>query len=80
MPKTKVISGTEIVKIRITTATKERLQQDAEANYRTFQDQVRMVLDQWMIMNYSHNTMADKENPAIAEQKAHFPCRPPLQI
>jgi hypothetical protein len=38
----------EVVKIRIGPMAKKALTEEANTNYRSFQDQVRLVLDQWM--------------------------------
>lgn len=47
MPKART-DETEVVKIRISTTAKLKLQDIAKKEYRTFADQCRLSLDEWI--------------------------------
>lgn len=48
---TKKSEQTEVVKIRLGSETKNKLMEAAEREYRTFADQCRMILDEWLSKN-----------------------------
>lgn len=45
MPEAK---ETEVIKIRLSSITKEKIQEEAEKEYRSFAKQCQMILDEWV--------------------------------
>jgi hypothetical protein len=48
------MTNSKVVKIRITQKTKKKLQEIAAMEYRTFAEQCRRILDEWVDKNYKN--------------------------
>lgn len=69
------MSDTEVVKIRITTSAKHVLDAVATAEYRTFQDQVRLILDKWcegITVKTLNTDIRNKEETEVVKMRISF--------